>query len=239
MAEQDAGVNSDGKRVFKDRSNELLEKLLEGKDKVNTQKSTEGALKQFSQYLRQKEMPNPEDLNIDILPKILYEYYPSLKPMKSDNYSVQSLKCIRSGLSRYYRKNKGFDIAKDPQFVQANEMFQAVLVESKKVGKGVKRSYPPITDIDLERIAEYFSHDHMNMPNPKKLQQQVIFYIIYFFCHRGRENLYNMKQETFSVIAQPDGNEIVVQNIDEADKNHGPDDNSLTNKGQMFQTAGL
>ena len=131
MAEADADEFVRQERVFKDRTNENLQKLLEGKDEVNTQKSTEGALKQFSQYLRQKQLPKPEDLNIENLPRILYEYYPSLKSMKSDNYSVQSLKCIRSGLSRYYRKEKGFDIAKDSQFVQANEMFQAVLVESK------------------------------------------------------------------------------------------------------------
>ena len=117
-------------------------------------------------------------------------------------------------------------------------MFQAVLVESKKVGKGVKRSYPPITDIDLERIAEYFTHNHMNLPNPKKLQQQVTLYIIYFFCRCGRENLYTMQQDTFSLITQPDGSQIVVKNIDEADKNHSPDDNSLTNSGKMFQTGG-
>ena len=57
MADQDAGEISDGKRVFKDRSNENLMKLLESKDKANTQKLTEAALKQFSQYLHQKELP--------------------------------------------------------------------------------------------------------------------------------------------------------------------------------------
>ena len=117
-------------------------------------------------------------------------------------------------------------------------MFQAVLVESKKVGKGVKKSYPPITDIDLERIAEYFSHDHMNHPDPKRLQQQMIFYIIYFFCRRGRKNLYDMQKDTFSVITEPDGTQIVIQNIDEVDKNHGPEDTTQTNEGRMYPTQG-
>ena len=163
MAEQtDTDQIIDKKRIFKDRSTENLDKLLKGKDKINTQKATAGALTQFSQYLEQKKLPKVEDLTVENLPDILFAYYPSLKPIKSDNYSVQTLKCIRSGLSRYFRKERGFDITKDGQFVRANEMFQAVLVESKKVGKGVKKKHPPITELDLERIAEYFTHDHMN-----------------------------------------------------------------------------
>ena len=58
----------------------------------------------------------------------------------------------------------------------------------------------------------------MNAPEPKRLQQQVIFYIIYFFCRRGRENLYDMQQDTFTVITNPDGNQMVIQNIDEVEK---------------------
>ena len=102
----------------------------------------------------------------------------------------------------------------------------------------MKRSYSPITEIDLERIAEYFAHDHMNDVNPKKLQQQVIFNIIYFFCRRGRENLYDMMQNTFTILTEPDGKQIVVQNIDEADKNHGPQDDTPTNEGRMYETGG-
>ena len=197
MREQaDASSNLITNRQFKDRTNINLQELLEGKDKRNTQKSTEVALKQFSQYLQQKSLPTLDQLAVNDLLQILFNYYPSLKPLKSDTYSVQSLKCIRSALARYFRKEKRIDISKDQQFVRANEMFQAFLIKSKKEGKGVKKSYPPISDTDLERISEYFAHDHMNLPNPKKLQQQIIFYIIYFFCRRGRENLYDMLQET-------------------------------------------
>ena len=175
------------KKDFKDRSDQNLQELLEGKDKRNTQKATQGALSQFSQYLAAKKLPKLQDLTVDNLPEILYNFYPSVKPLKSNNYSVQTLKCLRSGLNRYFCKEKGFNITKDSQFVRANEMFQVVLVKSKKQGLGVKRSTPAISEIDLKRISEYFIHDHVNNPNPKKLQQQMIFYIIYFFCRRGRE----------------------------------------------------
>ena len=225
------------KRVFKDRSNENLQKLLEGKDKVSTQKATEGAMSQFQQYLHRKQLPKYGDLDLTNLPEILYNFYPAAKPIKGEHYSVQSLKCLRSGIARYYRKEKGFDITQDAPFVRANEMFKAVLVESKKQGKGVRQSTPTISDIDLERIAEYFSHDHMS-PDPKKLQQQMIFYVIYFFCRRGRENLYEMLQSTYTLVTNPDGTQFVKQSLDEVDKNHGPDDSRPTNEGRMYPTGG-
>ena len=127
-----------------------------------------------------------EDLKIVDLDQILYDYYASLQPQKEDEYSVQTLKCIHAGLNRHFRKTLGIDIAKDSTFVRANKMFKAIQVESKKKGKGSKKKILPITPIDLERIAEYFAVDHVTKPNLKRLQQNIIFYIIYFFCRRGR-----------------------------------------------------
>ena len=72
-----------------------------------------------------------------------------------------------------------FTITKDGELIQTKEMFQAIYVQSKEEGKDVKKVYPPIRDMDLECISDYFTHDHMNYPEPKCLQQQII---IYFFC---------------------------------------------------------
>ena len=78
-------------------------------------------------------MPKYDILNVSELPEILFNFYPSTKPLKGEHYSVQTLKCLRSGIARYYRKEKGIDITKDSPFIRANEMFKAVLVESKKM----------------------------------------------------------------------------------------------------------
>ena len=77
----------------------------------------------------------------------------------------------------------------------------------------------------------------MNKPNPKKLQQQVIFYILYFFCHRGKENLYDMLQETFELCTEYDGTQYIKQSLEEVDKNHGPDD-PPSNEGRMYEIEG-
>ena len=44
-----------------------------------------------------------------------------------------------------------------------------------------------------------------------------------------------MRKDTFTVVIDPsDGSEYVKQNIDEVDKNHGPDDTSPTYEGRMY-----
>ena len=133
----------------------MMKDLLDGKDKITTQKATESALNQFLQYLRHKNLPSYDTLSLLDLPEILYNFYPSAKPIKGQHYSVQTLKCLCSGLARYYRKEKEFHISKDSEITRANEM-------SKKNGMGVRKSYSPISEIDLECISEYFTHDHMN-----------------------------------------------------------------------------
>ena len=211
---------------------------MEGKDKKSTQRATDGFVNQFSKFLQVKSYPKVEDLEGIDLNQILYEYYVSLQSQKEEEYAVQTLKCICAGLNRHFRKTLGVDIAKDAMFVKANEMFKAIKVESKKKGKGSKNSIPPISQIDLKRIAEYFALDHVTTPNPKRLQQNIVFYIIYFFCQRGRENLYDMKKNTFSLVVNPDGTEYYIQNFDEMDKNHGVEDQERNNEGWMYATNG-
>ena len=237
-ASPDAVITKSNKYRLNERSLEEKQKLLEGKDKVTTQRATKGYMEQFRNYLSVKNLPKVEDLDPADLNDILSDFYSSVKPQKKEEYSVQSLKCLRAGLNRYFRKEKGIDITADSQFVKANEMFEAVKVDSKKKGRGVRVSYPPITNIDLERIAEYFCHDHVTVPDARRLQQNMIFYIIYFFCRRGRENLYNMTRDTFKLVVEPDGVEYFIQNIDEMDKNHGADDKDKTNEGKMYATYG-
>ena len=226
------------KHQFKENNDAEKILILKQKDKVNTQKATDGAVSQLKSYLQVKKLPNLEDLDQQTLASILYDFYPVVKPKEGEHYAVQTLKCLRARLARHFRSVKGIDITKDSAFTQVNEMFKAVTVQSKKHGKGVKKSYPPITQIDMERISEYFNHDHIADPSPKKLQRHLLFYVIYYFCHRGRENLYEMTKETFKLFVEYDSTEYVYQDQDETDKNHGPDDTNATNEGRMYGNTG-
>ena len=112
------------------------------------------------------------------------------------------------------------------------------MVECKKIGKAETKSTTVISDLDLERIAEYFNYDYMNKPEPRKLQQNVIFNVIYYFCCRGCENLYSMHQNMFKIIVEPDGTEYMVQAADELDKNHGIEDRKKNKQGRIYAKAG-
>ena len=236
----DADVSNAFKRTFNEPSDDEIKNILEGKDKENTKKATEGALKALHEYLDAKQLPQVIDLSEQELTNVLFKFYAAVKQIKKTDepYSVQTLKCMRAGLSRYFCTEKGWDIIKGKCFVQANEIFKGMCVVSKKSGKGVKRSYPSITDIDMEQISEYFNYDHMHQPDPQRLQKHLLFYIIYFFCCRGKENLYAMTQDTFALITEPTGVQYVIQKIDEIDKNHSYEDTNQTNEGRMYGNKG-
>ena len=232
--------SSETKYQFKQRSDSKIKELLDGKDKKSTQRATKGALNHFKAFLRVKKLPKLEALNdIAELAEILHDFYVALRPMKNKDYASQSIKCIRSGLNRYMRKEKGIDICNDKEFTRANEAFTCLLIESKKKGKGITKSHTPITEVDLERIYEYFNHDHMSFPQPKRLQQQMIFYVIYYFCRRERENLYKMNRDTFKLVVEPTGEQYVMQDHDEIDKNHGIKDTTKNKQGKMYQTHSM
>ena len=234
----DAEFEKPQKYRFKTRSKDENEKILKGKDKESTQRATQIYLNQFKRYLNVKNLPEVDDIPLIDLDEILFNFYSSIQPQKKEDYSVQTLKCMRAGLNRYFRTTRGIDIAKDSMFVKANEMLKAIQVDAKKKGLGVKKSYPPISSIDLERIAEYFCHDHVMLPEPRRLQQNIIFYVIYFFCRRGRENLYSMTKETFRIVVEHDGTEYIIQDLDEMDKNHGLAETEKNKEGRMYATNG-
>ena len=119
------------KGQFKSKSEAEKLKILEGKDKASTQKVTVGAVKQLKEYSLVKKLPKIDELSTDELSNVPHDFYPVIKPQNLDDYSFQSLKCIRSGLARHFRTTKGINISKDSEFMKANEMFKVVTVHSK------------------------------------------------------------------------------------------------------------
>ena len=156
MAEQVNAEPTENKNVrqFHDYSEQEIQNLLDGKDKQSTQKATDAAIGTLKQFLAAKHYPKLEDLDDNLLPDILFAFYASVRPKKNETYAVQTLKCLRSGLSRYFRSTKGWDIIKDAKYVRPNEMMKAKCVDSKKKGKGVRQSTAKISQIDMERITE-------------------------------------------------------------------------------------
>ena len=76
----------------------------------------------------------------------------------------------------------------------------------------------------------------MSNPQPYILQHTVQFYLMYFFCHQGQENLYDMTKDHFKLITEvATGEQYLIQNIDEKDKNHGINETEMANQGKMYE----
>ena len=106
MSKADAQSEIATKNRFKSRSDTEKKELLNGKDKQSTQKATESAVRLLKTYLFEKGYKELEAIPDVDLSNILYDFYSEVKPKKEDNYSVQTLKCIRAGLNRHFRKER-------------------------------------------------------------------------------------------------------------------------------------
>ena len=72
----------------------------------------------------------------------------------------------------------------------------------------------------MQKLAFYFSIDHIKQPNAAVLQQNVMLNIMYYLCCRGQENIHSMTKDWFDVVTEPNGERYIVQVCDEMDKNH-------------------
>ena len=80
----------------------------------------------------------------------------------------------------------------------------------------------------------------MDQPqNASNLQEIIIFYILFYMCRRGRENLRPMQKGTFAVATDPEVNKrYIYQAIDEADKNHKRHGTKIANQGKVYEITG-
>ena len=112
-------------------------------------------------------------------------------------------------------------------------MFNAMKVKAKQEGRDFCKSTKRITDEHMKKLGVHFIQDLSGVINVKKLQQCVMFYIIYYFCRRGCENIYLMR-----LHIDHQGKKFVKQDIDELDKNHTADDHEPMNDAKMYENSG-
>ena len=234
----DMSDNSEDER-FLSLNDDQKECIIQGSKKKSTNKATEYHTKLLRLYLEKKKHKILEEILDQELPDLLCDFYFSIRTKeKKDTYSVQSQKCIRASLNRYFKKVRGINIITDTRFIQANEVFDGCKAKAKKEGKGVRKRFEMITNEDMKQLGIYFQHEKDEAPNPRKLQQCVMFYVIYFFCRRGQENLHDMTTTTYGIKTDEKGRKYVYQLTDEIDKNHTADDENATNQGRMYETPG-
>ena len=223
---------------FGTSNDEIKDKILETSNSKNTNRATKSSVAVLKAYISEKKLQNLENTPDADLPNLLEDFYVSAKTKTGELYNTQSMKGIRSGLNRHFKRHRQIDIIADPTFRKANGLFTGVQKLAKRSGKGLRRSTPVIAESDMMRLAMFFNIDHIQSPNPSVLQRNVMFNLMYYLCRRGQENIYDMTKDWFAVKQDTDGRRYLMQVQDEADKNHTEKDCELTNQGRMYEVPG-
>lgn len=230
------------------------EKIIQERSRPNTQRATKLWINCFTDYLQEKELPTIDELTIQNLPGILEQFYSEVrkKEVRDDPegaaenseelgklYKNTTLKAIRSALTRYFKDKLCIDIISNEAFIRANSIFAGIQKINKALGKGNVVSKPPLEDIDLKKITDYFKEGMSGPPNAALLQEIVLFNTVLYMCRRGRENLRAMSKETFKIAVDPEDNRrYIYQAIDEADKNHSSECTGNSNDGRIYEVPG-
>ena len=133
------------KRTFKDISNSEIEKIFNNRKSKATQEATKLWMRAFRDFLKEKKLPEPEELTNEELWDVLHIFYPSVQKKDNTDLKTTTLKGIRAAINRFYRDRKGIDIVSDPFFLVANEMFKGVIMKNKENG---------LSTIDHKKVIE-------------------------------------------------------------------------------------
>ena len=194
------------KKRFQTVSFEQREEILQKRNKENTNKATKQWTNCFNDYLKECGHPDLDALTPEQLPSILENFYSAVckKPKESDEnpqqdeempqqgnlqchdkkfcYKNTTMKAIRGALNRYFKDKFSLDIISNEAFTRANSLFSGVLQINKEHGLGDIDSKTDISDGDMEILRMRFTNSINGPPNPKLLQEIVIFYILYYMC---------------------------------------------------------
>ena len=163
---------------------------------------------------------------------------PNTNENEDPHYKNSSLKSGRAALNHHFKGTRGIDIISNESFIKANEIFQAITRDGKVKGRGETHSKLPILEPDMSKLSTYFMKNMTGPPNARLLQELVLFSIIYYGGHRGRENLRGMTVDTFRVESDHDGLKYIHQVIKECDKNHNEEDFTESNEARIYEMPG-
>ena len=222
---------------FKPISTEKKKTIFEETKVKNTERATDQWVSLFKEYLKENKHCEIDDIHTKDIGAILCDFYPACKKVKKskpklnpdfpnanfdeeeeeEDYHNSTMKCIKAALNRYFRQKRGVDITSGYQFIEANEMFKALQKKGKNEGCGEIENKKAISEEDYKKLREYFKRKMHENSTPKKLQEVVLFNIIYYMGRRGLENLRYMTKETFKIARDPDGRRYIYQAIKESD----------------------
>ena len=242
------------RKRFKETTAKEKEDILSKRKAENTNLSTKLWINALKDYLIEKQYPDLEELTDEQLNNVIGSFYLEARKKKiaeefdendqedvekKTNYKNSSLRSARAAFTRYFRDTRKLDIRTNELFIESNDIFEGKTKDNKQKGLGKIDNKPPITDEDLQKIADYFRAIMKGPPNATGLLHICVFHIVYYLCRRGRENLRSMKKSTFAIAVDPaNKKKFIFQQEDKADKNHSVNDTYIANQGRIYERPG-
>ncbi|VDH96563.1 Hypothetical predicted protein [Mytilus galloprovincialis] len=207
-------------RMTDEDMEELQEANFESK---STQSNTKWGVKMFQEWSKETsgEETDLENVSVEELNEKLKYFYAETKPMTKSNesishtnpaiYTKHSMKNIRAALNRHFKNIKrDFDIVKDSAFKESNALLDAKIKILEK--KGLLTGCKHRENIDKEEMKLLCRYVYQSSCTALSLRQSVWFCITINFLSLTKENLKELKIDSFVFNTDADGTEYVVIN---------------------------
>ena len=184
-------------------------RIVDEKNAINANKAGKIALNTFLKYCNEKKI----NIDVKVIPLeelcgILSKFYLEARKEDGGYYKLSTLVATRHNLQREFQKIRNdVDLIRGEVFRRANVLFDAQLVQLKKLGLGKVDHKMPISKSDLALLhyCGVFSLD-----SPLTLQNKVFFDVMFYLCRRGRENLRNLKKNDFALRSNEQGERYII-----------------------------
>jgi len=176
---------------------------------AGTQDQTKRHCKMFREFLGKRGLCESFEIAPDsVLNDYLRLFYANLRTKDNKFFAPSSLVCIRASLQRHLTSvnvNRVVNILNGDSFKRANAVLRGMVAKYLESGQTKQKSFQSISEADLKKISLYFDRS-----SHKKIQEEVIFNILYHFGMRGREHLRALEKDTFRVDTDDDEREFVT-----------------------------
>ena len=203
--------------------------LEQNKISKHTDKAVKVAVRVFQEYLKLHNLDTSiETITAEKLNGILRSFYLNARRQNGERFKRNSLKTLRTGLTRYFSQTRDFEIVGDPIFKEANKAYRAEWL----VGDSSVEHHPPISVPDLQKLYHSFNTDI-----PAGLQEKVMFDILFFmYGHKGKDSLRDFTKSMLEVKMNGSGVRYVCK-ADE-DVSHEGICRSETQGKRMYEIKG-
>ena len=179
-----------------------LDELVE-LEKSNVPKSTSDQTRRhvesFRKFLEERHLCTAfETVPENILNDYLRLFYANLRTKDQKYYSASSLICIRAAIHRHLTSvdvNRNINILHGDNFMRANSVLKSMVGLYLRSNQEKRKEFDAISPTDMTKLTRYFDRS-----THRRIQEEVIFNVIYFFGMRGRENLRSLKRDTFAIF---------------------------------------